>query len=247
METADSGIAHSHSGKTVWKHVNRDTVDGVSLDKTAEALDLSHTTVFNMRHKILYCVEQAVLNKPNVRQGVCEVDESYVLESAKGRKIPEGYHRKPRKHGAKASKAGLSDEYICVCTGVDSENKCMAVAVNRATPSKAETEHVFGDKVTADTVLLCDGSKQYDVLDGKCTVAHTKRVNKANGFHRFIKERLDAARGVATIYLNRYNALFSQIFGNRDTAVDKIFELMTARNGAFSDIASVKSQSSLIL
>jgi hypothetical protein len=66
-------------------------------------------------------------------------------------------------------------------------------------------------------------------------------------FHSFIKERLDAARGVATIYLNRYNALFSQIFGNRDTAADKIFELMTARNGVFSDIASVKSQSLLIL
>jgi hypothetical protein len=36
--------------------------------------------------------------------------------------------------------------------------------------------------------------------------------------------------------LNRYNALFSQIFGNRDTAADKIFELMTARNGAFSEL-----------
>ena len=246
-ETATSAIAHSRSSKTVWKQVIRDTVDGISIDKTAEALDLSHSTVFHMRHKILYCVEQTLLNVPSMLEGVCEADETYVLESVKGRKIPKDYHRKPRKHGAKASKAGLSEEYICVCTSVDSDNRCTTAAVNRAVPSKAEIEQVFGDKVTADTVILCDGSKQYDVLEEKCTVAHSKRVNRVNGFHSFIKERLLAARGVATIYLNRYNALFSQVFSNRDTATDKIFELMTTRNGSFSDIASVKSQSLLIL
>ena len=53
METATSAIAHSHSSKTVWKQVIRDTVDGISIDKTAEALGLAHSTVFNMRHKIL--------------------------------------------------------------------------------------------------------------------------------------------------------------------------------------------------
>lgn len=244
-ETATSAIAHSRSSNTVWKQVIRDTIEGISIDKTAEALDLSHSTVFHMRHKILYCVEQVLLNTPALLEGVCEADETYVLESVKGRKIPEGYHRKPRKHGAKACKPGLSDEYICVCTSVDADNKCTAASLNRAAPSKAEIEQIFGDKVSADTVILCDGSKQYDVLEYKCTVAHSKRVNKVNGFHSFIKERLLAARGVATIYLNRYNALFSQVFGNRDTAADKIFKLMTTRNGSFYDIATVKSQSLL--
>ena len=242
VETATSAIAHSHSSKTVWKQVIQDTIDGVSIDKTAEALDLSHPTVFRMRHKILYCVEQAILNTPVVLEGVCEADETYVLESVKGRKIPEDYHRKPRRHGAKASKPGLSDEYICVCTSVDVDNQCMTAAVNRAAPSKDEIEKVFGDRVTEDTVILCDGNKQYDVLDGKCTVAHTRRVNKVNGFHSFIKERLNTARGVATIYLSRYNALFSHVFGKQDTAADSIFSLTTSRNGSFSDISTVKNE-----
>jgi transposase-like protein len=246
-EAATSAIAHSHSGKTIWKQVIRDTVDGISIDKTAEALDLSHSTVFHMRHKILYCVEQAALNAQSALEGVCEADETYVLESVKGRKIPSDYHRKPRKHGAKASKPGLSNEYICVCTSVDADNNCMAAAVNRAAPSKAGIEQVFGDKVTADTVILCDGSKQYDVLEDRCTVAHSKRANKANGFHSFIKERIEAARGVATIYLNRYNVLFSQVFGKQDSAADRIYELMTSRNGSFSDIATVQNEGLLIL
>lgn len=245
VETATSAIAYSHSSETVWKQVIRDTVDGISIDKTAESLDLSHSTVFNMRHKILYCVEQSILSSSIELEGVCEADETYVLENVKGRKIPAGYHRKPRKHGAKASARGISNEYICVCTSVDSGNRCTTSAVNRATPSKAEIALVFGDKVSADTVILCDGSNRYDVLEDKCTVAHSKRINRVNGFHSFIKERLLAARGVATVYLNRYNALFSHIFSKQDSAADKIFELMTSRGGLFSDIATVKSQNLL--
>ncbi len=229
----------------MWEQVIRDTVDGVSIDKTAESLDLSHPTVFHMRHKILYCVEQAILSAPIHWEGVCEADETYVLESVKGRKIPEGYHRKPRKHGAKASVPGISSKYICVCASVDGDNKCSTGIVNRVTPSKAEIEQVFGDKVSADTIILCDGSNRYDVLDDKCTVAHTKRVNKVNGFHSLIKQRILAARGFATIYLNRYNALFSQIFCNPHTVADEIFKLMTARNGSFSSIKTVNEQNLL--
>lgn len=245
VDTSASAIAYSHCSETVWKQVILDTVEGISIDNTANSLDLAHSTVFNMRHKILYCVEQAILNSQIELEGVCEADETYVLESVKGRKIPMDYHRKPRRHGAKATKSGISDEYICVCTSVDSDNKCTTSAVNRATPSKAEIAQVFGDKVTTDTVILCDGNKNYDILEEKCTVAHSKRVNRVNGFHSFIKARLLASRGVATIYLNRYNALFSQIFGKQDSAVNKIFELMTSRDNSFSDIATVKSNNLL--
>jgi len=246
-ETATSAIAHSQSSESVWKQVIRDTVEGISIDKTAVGLDLSHSTVFHMRHKILCCIEQALLDAPTALEGVCEADETYVLESVKGRKIPAGYHRKSRKHGAKASVPGLSEEYICVCTSVDSDTNCTASVVNRAAPSKVEIEEVFGNRVSADTVILCDGSKQYDVLDDKCTVAHSKRINKVNGFHSFIKERLDGARGVATIYLGRYTALYSQIYGNLDAAVDKIFVMLTSRNNTFSKIEMVKAQNLLIL
>ncbi|GHU72671.1 hypothetical protein AGMMS49992_09120 [Clostridia bacterium] len=125
--------------------------------------------------------------------------------------------------------------------------QCMATAINRATPSKEEISQVFGEKVTADTVILCEGNNSYDVLEGKCTVAHTKRVNKVNGFHSYIKERLLAARGVATIYLNWYNTLFSQIYGNREAVADKIYELMTSRDGSFSATSTVKSQNLLAI
>ena len=245
VETSKSAIEYSHSSETVWKAVIGDTAAGVSLEKTADELDLAHSTVFNMRHKILYSIEQAICADPVELDGVCEADETYVLESVKGSKIPDDYHRKPRKHGAKASKPGISEEYVCVCASITGSGKSVAVSVNRAMPSKSEIVEVFGDRITDDTLILCDGSKNYDVLNEKCTVAHTERINKVNGFHSFIKNRVLNARGFATKYLNRYNALFSKIFANADTAVNEIYNLMTARNYSFNTLNSIKSHNLL--
>jgi len=247
VQTATSAIAHSHGGATVWEQVIRDTVYGVSLDQTALDLDLAHSTVFNMRHKILNRIEQEISANPFALEGVCEADETYVLESVKGRKIPEGYHRKPRKHGAVASKRGISDEYICVQTSVTGAGKSVAVAVNRAMPSKDEIDKAFGNRIVEDTVIICDGNPNYNTLGDRCTVAHTERVNKVNGLHSFIKERNRDARGFATIYLNRYNALFGLTFASADAAVKEIYRLMTSRDGSFNSISCVKSNNLLNL
>ena len=241
VSTTKSSIQNSHSSPTVWKQVIEDTIDGISIDKTAENLEMHHDTIFNMRHKILYCIEQSLIANPTPLQGVCETDETYVLESVKGWKIPDDYHRKPRKHGAVASKRGISNEYICVCTSVTGEGENLAISVNRATPSSQEILDVFGERVNSDTVILCDGTQSYNILDEKCTVAATKRINKVNGLHSFIKQRLEAARGVATRYLNRYNALFSKVYASDKSIVDDIFELMTSQKGAFKTIAHTQS------
>ena len=241
VQTTMTAIQGSHSSPTVWKQVISDAVEGVPIDKTAENLNLHHETVFNMRHKILYCVEQSLITNPTVLTGACETDETYVLESEKGRKFPETHHRKPRKHGAKASKPGISNEYVCVCASVTGACEQVAVAVNRASPDSQEILDVFGERVNEETVILCDGKQSYNILDNKCTVAITKRINKVNGFHSFIKEKLDAMRGVATIYLNRYNALFSKIYATDKSVVDEIYELMVSAKGFANTIAHTQS------
>ena len=245
-ETTASAISHSHSSATVWKQVISDTVSGIPIDQTAESLDLHHKTVFNMRHKILFCLEQSLIAEPVPLNGACETDETYVLESEKGRKFPENHHRKPRRHGAKASKPGISNEYVCVCTSVTGEDTKVAVAINRASPDSQEILKVFGERVNEDTIILCDGKQSYNILDDKCTVAVAKRINKVNGFHSFIKEKLEDMRGVATIYLNRYNALFSKVYSvDKPTLIDEIFNLMTSRSGSFKTIAHTQSENLL--
>jgi transposase-like protein len=247
VSTSQSAIQNSHSGSAVWRQVISDTVNGVSIDTTATNLDLHHETVFNMRHKILYCIEQSLIANPTILSGVCETDETYVLENVKGSKIPEDYHRKPRKHGAVASKPGISNEYVCVCTSVTGNGENVAVSANRATPSSRKILEIFGERVNEETVVLCDGAQSYNILEDKCRVATTKKNNKVNGFHSFIKKRLRAARGIATIYLNRYNALFAKIYDADKSIVDNIWKMMTAQNGEYNTIPYTQSEKLLNL
>ena len=135
VQTSNSAIENSHSSPTAWKQVISDTVNGAAISKTARNLHLHHETVFNMRHKILFSVEKYLLQGPVKMDGVCEVDETYVLESNKGRKFPDNYHRKPRRHGAVASKRGISNEYVCICTSVTGTGSNPALSVNRAKPT----------------------------------------------------------------------------------------------------------------
>jgi transposase-like protein len=211
VQTTGSALENSHGDEALWKQVIRDTEEGISLDETAESLDLTHTTVFNMRHKILCRVEQEYQTNPTKLTGVCKTDGTYVLESLKGRKIPANYYRKPRKHGAVAAKRGLSNEYICLCTSVTEDNRSVSVAVSRATPSQEDILEVFGDRVDEDTLILCEGNKSYDVLETRYRVATSQSVNKVNGFHSFSKGRNRRARGCDDLSEQIQRAFFKDI------------------------------------
>jgi transposase-like protein len=246
-ERSTNSMSNSHSSDTVWKAVIRDTIEGVSLDKTANDIEVAHSTVFHMRHKILYAIEQEILENPVFLEGACELDETYVLECEKGTVLPDDYHREPRNNG-KASRRGLSEEWVCLCTATTSRGEQIAKAVNRATPSKDEIEQVFGNRIEDDTLLLVDGNKSYNTLKDRTNVVRTSSEDlvKTNRFHSFIKERIARARGVATKNLNRYAALFSQIFGCQIEAPDRIFVLLKKR-GTFVDIETIKTKNLLLL
>jgi transposase-like protein len=240
VETTGTAFFNSHHGEAVWKQVIRDTVDGTSIDKTADRLCLNHATVFNMRHKILFCLEREDLNNPTQLDGVCELDETYILENYKGKKLPPDFWRKARKHGAVAEKPGLSKEYVCICTGVSRDGGNVCRATNRATVGKDAIGNVFGTRVSCKSLALSDNAKGYDILEeeGKCAVFRAGRneesffnLNTVNGFHSFIKERNRGARGFGTKFLNRYNALFSKVFRAAKAVADDIYELLADKNG----------------
>jgi len=230
-------------GEAVWKQVIRDTVSGRPIGRTVASLGISHSTAFHMRHKILLSLEGAESREPTVLDGVCELDDTYVLESLKGSKLPEGFWRKPRKHGAKAQKRGISNEYLGICTGVQRDGKAFSMAVTRATPGKEDVISVFGNRIGSEALILCDGATSYAALGEKCECP-VKNVcedggkggkgfyntNTANNFHSFIKGRYNQYRGVATKYLNRYNALFSKVFRSDDELTDELYNIFMSND-----------------
>lgn len=229
VSTTNTLMAYSHQPREVWEEVIKDTISGDAISFTAKRLGISHDCIFNMRHKFLLAICQLQAENGECLSDVSELDETFVLDSYKGRKLPSFVVRKARKHGAKVEKRGISKEYICICTGVQCKGCAIAKTVNRAKPSSKEMQEIFGNRIENGTLILCDRLKSYHSLEKGtgCSVKDKNteaikefyNLNTVNNFHSFIKDRYEFYRGVATKYLNRYNALFSLAY--RYTA-DKI-------------------------
>jgi hypothetical protein len=238
-ETTNTAISQSHCGEAIWKQVISDTLTGISLDETAASIGVSHSTAFHMRHKILLSMEAAESREPTLLDGVCELDDTYVLESRKGSKLPPDYWRRARRHGARAQSAGVSDEHVAICAGVQRDGSSFCQTVNRATPGKRDLVSIFGHRMGKEALILYDGAPSYAALGNSCQCPvknisedGDKRgkgfyhINTANGFHSFIKHRYDQYRGVATKYLNRYNALFAKTYRNDSDIVEEVYNIL---------------------
>ena len=220
VTTTHTLMSMSHQPVSVWKEVLTDTINGDAIDYTAKCLGLSHQCVFNMRHKILLALQDIIDSDPVILEQVSELDETFVLECYKGKELPPDVDRPARKHGAKAQKRGISNEYICINTGVQRGGGAVAETVNRAKPSRAELEQVYCGHIGNGSLILCDGLSSYKTLGMviDCTVHDINaeetghgfyNLNTVNNFHSYIKKQYNEYRGVATKYLNRYNAMFT--------------------------------------
>ena len=232
MHTTNTLMENSHYPRSVWADFIRDTIVGVSLDESAEKYKFSHQTAFNMRHKVLLAFQDYLNYNPTILSGITEFDETFVLECYKGKKFPQDAKRKPRLHGAKASSRGISNEQIAICVGIQRDGKAIAATVNRAKPSKEELSLMFADHLNESTLILTDGLRSYSTFDGfkDCSVVDATRtngsffnLNTVNGMHSFIKETYNHYRGVATKYINRYNALFSLVYRCADGLASELF------------------------
>ena len=244
--TVNTVLYHSRTDEDIWKEVLADTLEFVSIDKTAERLGLSHDRVFHMRHKILAAMEHFEATDPTSLSAVKECDETFVLESLKGTKIPAGYWRGARKHGAKAQKRGISNEYVCICTGIGRESGAVAVSVNRAKPDESELKAAFNGYLDENTLVLCDGLRSYGILSTEygCSVKDVNletdqyfHLNNVNSFHSFIKKHYTRYGGVATKYLNRYNVLFAKTYRKGRTCFDDLCKALftdSVQNSYFS-------------
>ena len=221
----------SHYGIDVWEGLFNDTIAGHSLSYSEERLNLTHQTAFNMRHKLLLALQDIENEAPTVLEDVVELDETFVLESYKGKALSDEIGRKPRKHGAKASKRGISNEYICLCAGVQRKSEAIVRSVNRAKPSKNEIETVFSGHIADGSLVLTDGLRSYSKITqlADCSLKDINQekssfynLSSVNNLHSFIKRRYDFYRAVATKYLNRYCAAFAVGYRHSDQVIDRL-------------------------
>ncbi|NMM36971.1 MAG: IS1595 family transposase [Glaciimonas sp.] len=196
--------------KDQWLTYTRALIDGLSVRKAAHCCGVAKNTSFKWRHRFLQSPAQ---QKAQKMQGIAEADETFFLESFKGKRhLP----RKARKRGGKAAKRGTSAEQIAVLVVRDRDG---ATADFRLTGVSAkEMEPALGPLLATDVILCTDGAAAYTVIARNLHIEHRPvnisqgvhvvrgayHIQNVNAYDSRLKEWLARFHGVATDTLESY-------------------------------------------
>jgi len=196
--------------KDKWATQTAAMIEGTSTAKAAARCGVHYTTAFRWRHRFLTSLSG---DKPKVLNGIVEGDETFILESFKGKR--SDLPRKARKRGG-TSKRGLSAEQIPVIVARDRQGATTDAVLPKLDRTSITT--ALGGAVTPENEFCCDG--------GTAIVAFAKRagipahvlpkpgkpsrqapdyhLNNVNAYHGRLKEWLRRFHGVATKNLPNY-------------------------------------------
>ncbi len=206
-DTPLAGLRH----KEKWIDYAQQLAEGTSVRKSAKVVGVHPNTAFRWRHRFLSLPKE---QQANHLAGIAEVDETYFLESQKGRRQSLG--RTPRKRGGKASKRGLSDEQTAVLICRDRTGNTADFILEKA--DKSHIGAALKPLLAADAVLCTDGEKALaavakemgithrpvNLAAGQRVVAGVYHVQNVNAYDSRLKTWMRRFHGVATCYLGSY-------------------------------------------
>ncbi|WP_377889189.1 IS1595 family transposase [Alkalihalobacillus sp. R86527] len=187
-------------------------IEGYSLRKSSELLEVHYVTLFYWRHKLLSSLKGMDFEQ---FQGIVEMDETYFLYSEKGKRKLEG--RKPRERGGSSKKRGISNEQVCVLVARDRQKQTFSRVVCQGRIVKSRLNEVVGSKLTATNVLCTDAWRAFMTYakekglehyrfksDGKERVKGVFHIQNVNSYHSRLKTWIRRFNGVASKYLDHY-------------------------------------------
>jgi transposase-like protein len=197
--------------KDKWTAQTAAMIDGVSLAQAARRCGVHPTTAFRWRHRFLAALSD---DKPKRLSGIVEGDETFILESFKGKR--SGLPRKSRKRGGKSAKRGLSVEQIPVIVARDRNGATTDAVLPRL--DRGSIAAALSGVVTPANEFCCDGGTAIVAFARRAGIAAhvlpkpgkpTRQapdyhLNNVNAYHGRLKEWLRRFHGVATKNLPNY-------------------------------------------
>jgi transposase-like protein len=185
---------------------------GKTRMECAQRLQISLTTAFYWRHKILSSLRA---NDFECLSGIVGADETTFLESEKG---SSGItHRRPRKRGGKAKKRGLSAEQVTVVVGVDRKEQAVTMVAGKGQATAKQLDKLLGNLIDPDAEVCTDAAKNFAAFAQAKGLKHQPvnasagervrgifHIQHANNFHMRLKQWMERFQGVATKYMNNY-------------------------------------------
>ena len=194
-----------------WRDQAQALINGETVAKAADRCKVAYTTAFRWRHRFLSALN---LDKPQHLSGIVEADETFILESFKGKR--SDLPRAARKRGGKASKRGLSMEQIPVMVARDRSGATIDAVLPRL--DTASIMAALGNVITRPAELCCDGGTAITAFARRARLrfhvlpapgsptpeAPQLHINNVNAYHGRLKEWMRRFHGVATKNLPNY-------------------------------------------
>lgn len=223
-----------------WTDQAAALVSGESLARAAKRCDVHPATAFRWRHRFLAALH---FDKPASLFGLVEADETFILESFKGRraKLP----RPSRKRGGKASKRGLSAEQIPVIVARDRTGATLDAVLPRLDATSMTA--ALGNTITRPAELCCDGGSAITAFARRARIrfhvlpapglpkpeAPDIHINNVNAYHGRLKEWMRRFHGVATEYLPSYLSWRRTIEAFREASTPEAWVMAAAGMGPY--------------
>lgn len=194
-----------------WPDQAEALIVGETIAKAAARCGVDYTTAFRWRHRFLAALNQ---DKPARLSGIVEADETFILESFKGKR--SGLPRDPRKRGGKATKRGLSKEQIPIIVARDRSGATIDAVLPHLDAKSIKI--ALGDAISGPAELCCDGGVAIKAFARRAKLlfhvlpapggprpdAPELHINNVNAYHGRLKEWMRRFHGVATVNLPNY-------------------------------------------
>lgn len=236
-----------------WMEYFKMMVEGYTLPKITDVLKIHISTAFYWRHKILNALRSL---GHDTLKGIVESDETYFLESHKGKK--DISHRKARKRGGAATKRGISNEQICVLVAQDRNGQVISEMAGTGRIKSTEIDRVLGQFIDNNALLCSDNATNYKKFAAEKGLKHEivnirkgiyvkksiYHIQHVNAYHTQLKKFMQRFQGVATKYLDNYLFWFKYINQTKTIAKsERVKQLLlgSCRNSKHSTVEMLRS------
>lgn len=214
-DTTNSIVYRSKQSYETWIKYIECLIKGYTLKDSADEVNLSTTTSFVWRHKILKTLNK--FNKATKLSGTIQADALYLpinLKGTKPNKMPR--HSKVRTGSAYR---GLSHHKICVMSATDDSDN-MLFEISGLGPETTDMLMNIKDRFQKRTTFITDSKRSFDGFVKQMEMKHDyipsgfyksdlgNTLSTLNGLHSEIKTWLKKFRGVSTRHLQGYLDLF---------------------------------------
>jgi len=204
-----------------WPQMTQALQQSLTLEQTAAELDISISTAFRWRHRLL---EGFGVNRQKVQlSGIVEIDETLFRVSEKGsRKL----NRKSRKRGHGTGR-GRSKNQVYAVIARDRTRQTRSFLLRQMSGKSLITE--LASSIAKDSQLCTDAWRSYRTFANKLNLKHIQlnmsrgrrvvhgiyHIQNVNSYHSRLKDWIRGFRGVATKYLPNYLSWFEHIDSSR--------------------------------